>query len=188
MSEEPSVNEEWRTYQKLPAYEVSTLGNVRNAKRKNLLSPFRIEGGSRIVNLYVKGGRRSVRVARMVAETFIPNPQNLPLVGHVDGNTGNDAVENLKWMTRLQISFIPAIRARMGGKMKPVEGTDIVTCTTRTFPSMVDAVAWLKVLGGEKNAAPSHICECCRGRLKTAYGYSWEYVEEEDEYGSVEVD
>ena len=174
------MSEIWKTYAKLPAYEVSTLGNVRNAKRKSLLSPFRIEGGSRIVNLYVKGGRRSVRVARMVAETFLPNPHNLPLVGHVDGNTGNDAVENLKWMTRLQISLIPAIRDRMGRKMKPVEGTDVVTCTTRTFPSMVDAAEWLKSNGCE-NAAPSHICECCHNRLKSAYGYSWEYAEEDEE-------
>lgn len=173
------MSEEWRTYAKLPTYEVSNLGNVRNAKRKKLLSPFIIDGGSRIVNLYVKGGRRSVRVARMVAETFIPNPQNLPLVGHVDGNTGNDVVENLKWMTRIQISFIPAIRARMGGKMKPVEGTNIVTCTTRTFPSMVHAAEWLKDNGCE-NAAPSHICECCHNRLKSAYGFSWSYVDEEE--------
>ena len=172
------MTEEWRTYAKLPAYEVSNLGNVRNAKRKKLLSPFRIEGGSRIVNLYVRGGRRSVRVARMVAETFIPNPQNLPLVGHVDGNTGNDTVENLKWMTRIQISFIPAIRARMGGKMKPVEGTDIVTGETMTFPSMVDAAEWLKDNGHPK-AAASHICDCCLEKLVQAYGHSWKYIKEE---------
>lgn len=171
------MSEVWRTYQKLPTYEVSNLGNVRNAKRKSLLSPFRIEGGSRIVNLYVKGGRRSVRVARMVAETFLPNPQNLPLVGHVDGNTGNDTVENLKWMTRLQISLIPAIRDRMGRKMKPVEGTNIVTGDTMTFPSMVDAAEWLKSNGCE-NAAPSHICECCHGRIKSAYGHSWAFCKE----------
>ena len=174
------MTEVWRTYAKLPTYEVSSLGNVRNAKRKKLLSPFRIDGGSRIVNLYVKGGRKSVRVARMVAETFIPNPQNLPLVGHVDGNTGNDVVENLKWMTRLQISFIPAIRARMGGKMKPVEGTDILTGETRTFPSMVDAADWLKENGHPK-AAPSHICDCCLERLVKAYGYMWRYGEGEED-------
>ena len=48
------MTEEWRTYDRLPAYEVSNLGNVRNAKRKKLLSPFIIDGGSRIVNLYVQ--------------------------------------------------------------------------------------------------------------------------------------
>lgn len=174
------MTEVWKTYAKLPTYEVSSLGNVRNAKRKKLLSPFRIDGGSRIVNLYVKGGRRSVRVARMVAETFIPNPQNLPLVGHVDGNTGNDVVENLKWMTRIQISFLPAIRARMGGKMKPVEGTNILTGETRTFPSMVEAAEWLKENGHPK-AAPSHICDCCIEKLKTSYGYAWSYAEEDEE-------
>lgn len=65
-------------------------------------------------------------------------------------------------------------------RMIPVVATDIVTCTTRTFPSLIDAVTWLQVLGGKKNASPSHICECCRGRLKTAYGYSWEYAEEDE--------
>ena len=181
------MSEVWRTYQKLPTYEVSNLGNVRNAKRKSLLSPFRIEGGSRIVNLYVKGGRRSVRVARMVAETFLPNPQNLPLVGHVDGNTGNDTVENLKWMTRLQISLIPAIRDRMGRKMKPVEGTNIVTGETVTFPSMVDAAEWLRENGHPK-AAASHICDCCLERLVKAYGHTWSYVKEEEDAGSTTCD
>lgn len=180
------MTEEWRTYAKLPAYEVSTLGNVRNAKRKVILSPFRIAGGSRIVNLYINGGRKSVRIARMVAETFIPNPQNLPLVGHVDGNTGNDTVENLKWMTRLQISFIPAIRARMGGKMKSVEGTNIVTGETMTFPSMVDAADWLKDNGHPK-AAASHICDCCLEKLVQAYGFSWSYVKEVED-GSAKAD
>ena len=101
-------------------------------------------------------------------------------MGHVDGNTGNDTVENLKWMTRLQISLIPAIRDRMGRKMKPVEGTNIVTGDTMTFPSMVDAAEWLRENGHPK-AAASHICDCCLDRLVKAYGYVWSYCEGEED-------
>lgn len=48
-------------------------------------------------NLTIKGKKKSIKVHRMVAETFIPNPENLPVVNHKDGNTYNYQVNNLEW-------------------------------------------------------------------------------------------
>lgn len=45
------------------------------------------------------GVRRYYRVSRLVAEAYIPNPNNLPIVNHIDGNKQNDVVANLEWCT-----------------------------------------------------------------------------------------
>ena len=200
MSEEPSVNEEWRkieewkTIEAFPNYAVSNLGRVKRILtctgkpiEDRVLSPYIGWRGARMVNLSDKGRHHSLRIARLVATAFLPNPDRRRVVLHKDGDILNDRLDNLQWVSRQEFPSLSSHGRKISEARKiPVTGTDVVTCATRTFPSLVDAVAWLKVLGGEKNASSSHICECCRGRLKTAYGYSWEYAE--DEYGSDEVD
>ena len=187
MSEDLNIVEEWRTIENYPNYAVSNLGRVKRILtctgkplEDRMLSPYIGWGGARMVNLSDRGCHRSMRISRLVAKAFLPNPDNLQVVLHKDGDILNDRLDNLQWVSRQEFPSISSTGRKISEARKiPVVGTDIVTCTTRTFPSLIDAVAWLKVLGGEKNAAPSHICECCRGRLKTAYGFTWEYVKEE---------
>lgn len=89
-------------------YQVSNLGRVkslartcRNNKgtrpiRERILKPCLTKNGYSIVHLGHRG--RSTRIHRLVAEVFIPNPDNLPVVDHINGKRDDNRVENLRWV------------------------------------------------------------------------------------------
>ena len=81
-------------------YLISPNGYVYSIKRKRNLKPFKNEKGYLIVDLYKDCQRRSVKLHRLVAETFLPNPCGHKEINHKDGNKENNSVENLEWCTR----------------------------------------------------------------------------------------
>lgn len=92
--------EEWRAvpgYEGL--YEVSNIGNVRNVRRNTLLRLSKDCYGYIQVSLYKNGRRTGLRVHRLVAEAFLPNPDNLPQVNHLDEDKTNNRVDNLEFCT-----------------------------------------------------------------------------------------
>lgn len=80
-------------------YEVSTWGRVFNTKTGNFLTPYHHHKGYLRVDLKNGMIRKHFKVHRLVAEAFIPNPENKPQVNHIDGNPGNNSVTNLEWVT-----------------------------------------------------------------------------------------
>ena len=92
--------EEWKNvigYEGL--YEVSNKGNVRNVRRNTLLRLTKTNYGYIQVSLYKNGIRTGLKVHRLVAEVFIPNPDNLPQINHKDEDKTNNNVTNLEWCT-----------------------------------------------------------------------------------------
>ena len=82
-------------------YEVSTTGVVtRNGKIINT----RLRAGYPGYTESINNKQRDVSVHRKVAETYIPNPNNLPCVNHIDGNKENNHVSNLEWVTHKENS------------------------------------------------------------------------------------
>jgi hypothetical protein len=94
------MSEIWRTVPGYDGkYEVSNHGNVRNQKGA-LLKPFPIHQGYLVVDLCHMGKKKHIRLNRLVAETFIPNPDNKPEVNHKNGNKMDNSSENLEWSTK----------------------------------------------------------------------------------------
>ena len=83
-------------------YEVSNLGRVRtNGKRPGLLTLTKQKSGYRYAMIQLSNGKqKNCRVHRLVAEHFLPNPDNMKEVNHKDGNKDNNHVSNLEWCTR----------------------------------------------------------------------------------------
>ena len=80
-------------------YEVSNYGRVRNKKTKKFLTQHDNGNGYLFVCLWVNNKSKREYVHRLVALTFIPNPDNKPTVNHKDEDKQNNYVENLEWMT-----------------------------------------------------------------------------------------
>lgn len=77
-------------------YMVSNLGRVKH-NDKILKATDR---GNGYLTVFIYGKNRYLH--RIVAQAFIPNPENKPQVNHIDGNRSNDCVENLEWVNRLE--------------------------------------------------------------------------------------
>ncbi len=95
--------EEWRDIQGYEGiYKISTCGRILSIKHKDnkILSPRTNSGGYKSVQLCKEGiKRKAFEVQRLVAINFIPNPDNLPCVNHIDSNPLNNNIGNLEWVT-----------------------------------------------------------------------------------------
>ena len=90
--------EEWRA---VPGYEglymVSNIGNVKSLIKNKIIKYFINKKGYRLVSLSKNGIIKKFSVHRLVAQAFIPNPDNLPQVNHKDEDKTNNNVDNLEW-------------------------------------------------------------------------------------------
>lgn len=91
----------WKEYPKNIKYEVSDDGLVKNKERQRILKSNKMKNGYLSVSLRQEDGSyKLVYVHRLVAETYLPNPENKSDVNHKDGNKLNNHLDNLEWATR----------------------------------------------------------------------------------------
>lgn len=173
-------------------YQVSNLGNVRslnrirkNGKKENqfylhkgkTLKPAVQSVGYKFVVLCKNGKSKGYRVHRLVAETFIENPNNYNCINHKDENRLNNCVDNLEWCTiaynntygTKQERHSKAMKKKVGRKINQydLEGNFI-----KQWESIIDAEKYLN-----KKRASTPIYMCCRHKKPTAYGYRWSYAD-----------
>ena len=91
--------EEWKIIERFNNYEVSNLGRVRNIKKNKLMTISKKPNGYCVVKLSKDNVAKECKIHRLVAIAFIPNPENLPMVNHIDEDKTNNHVENLEWCT-----------------------------------------------------------------------------------------
>lgn len=109
------MREEWRPVKGYEdRYEVSNMGVVRSItrvtsygrRRKSKEIYVKTINGYRVVSLF-DGKRRNHKIHRLVADAFIPNPENKPCVDHIDTIRTNNNVNNLRWVTYKENSHNP---------------------------------------------------------------------------------
>ena len=91
--------EMWKTIDGYEDYEVSSWGKVRNRVTGDLISQEKNPKGYMRVSIGAVGKRHHLKVHRLVAAAFIPNPERKPQVNHKDGNNRNNSYTNLEWVT-----------------------------------------------------------------------------------------
>ena len=169
----------WKAHPDIVGIEVSTLGRVRTLDRvtssetmtrftkgrvlKQQLKP----NGYLRVGFYVNGKYVNKSVHRLVAQTFIPNPDNLPQVNHRDCDRANNRVINLDWCTHQEnIAYRDKLgrTAKNNAPKSPVFTINLITLEVSHFCSQHEACRELGVNEGSIN-------KVIKGKLKQTGGF-----------------
>jgi hypothetical protein len=144
-------------------YEVSNFGRVYGIKSGKIVKPYLNNRGYLKVDLYKGGKYKKVFVHRIVAETFLPNPNHYPQVNHKDEDKTNNFIYNLEFCDcRYNIDY------GTGHDRAAEKSKKAVFCIelNKTFKSITEA-------SRDTGICLQSISMCCRGNYKTAGGYHW---------------
>lgn len=144
--------EEWRDVVGWEGlYQVSDDGQVRSLQPHNYMKIKRQSNtkGYLACTLSFKGRKRLVKVHRMVAEAFMPNPDNKPYINHINGNKTDNRVENLEWVTAKE-NTAHAIRTGLMKDLRdvrniPIMALDKVSGKVVEYSSITEAATALGI-------------------------------------------
>lgn len=166
-------------------YQISSKGNIvsKNGKVKSQAID---HGGYCTVWLSKNSVQKCLKVHRLVAQSFIENPENKKTVNHIDGVKTNNCVENLEWATHSE-NIIHAnntgLRKVTDAQRKAASENGKKTCDKNRIRKavyfeangvrieFVSAHEAARYIGG----VASGIIGCCKGRLKKYKGFEWRY-------------
>lgn len=159
-------------------YTVYEDGRIYSKRFKKFLTPKLNWDGYHRVQIWKDNKCKMISWHRIVAETFIPNPEHKPFVNHINGNKTDNRVENLEWCTQ-QENIVHAWTTGLSKvhSNKAVEQISLDGCVIAKFESAMEAMR----ITGVNN---SLICKLCRENdLKhTGGGYKWRYSETSNDY------
>ena len=89
----------WKLLDEFPKYEINRYGVVRNADTHYVIKQRMNPSGYLYVELSEAGCIHTCLVHRLVAKAFIPNPDDLPIVNHIDECCVHNSVDNLEWVS-----------------------------------------------------------------------------------------
>ena len=168
-----------------PDYQITSHGRVFSLKYGKMreLKQCKDKDGYAYLNLYEENKAYLMKVHRLVAQAFIPNPENKTDVNHIDENKTNNHVSNLEWMTHKENCNHGTRNERMSKTLsdgrkkgtnnpmaKSVIGFKIDGCNIKYYKYITES---------EKDGfIPTAICYCCKGKRKSHGGYIWYYADE----------
>ena len=175
-------DDDWSKLYGFPDYAISTSGRLLSYKRGDWreLHPYVSNKGYKYVNLRRNGQTERYYVHRLVADTFIPNPENKRAVNHIDGDKLNNDVSNLEWVTYQEnskhayahgLSYLPDPEIALSKIRTRVVATNMDTGYSREFDSQRDASLALGI-------SPPHLNQALRGSCPHAKRYTFKYLDE----------
>lgn len=190
--------EEWRDIEGYEGlYQISNEGRVkslnyhRRSGEEKIMKARADRYGYMYISLCENGKHKTHKVHRLVANAFIPNPDNLPQVNHKDEDKTNNNIvlnsdgsidedkSNLEWVTAKENSNYGSHGKKIAEALSiPIDMLTKQGEFIRQFPSAKEAEIYLCANGFPK-VSRSHICNCCKGKRKTHCGFKWEYTKKE---------
>ena len=178
----------WKDIDGFNGYQVSNLGQVRSINKTIIYgNGITYNKNGRILKVALDhkgylgvrlGRKKTTKVHRLVAETFIPNPENKPQVNHINGVKTDNRIENLEWVTNSEnhlhrYRFLGHKGSMLGKTGKNCPNSKIVLQIKdgqiiAEFCSITEAMNITKI-------NDSGISACCRGERNTAGGFFWKY-------------
>lgn len=162
------------------SYEIYEDGRIYSYKsRKWLTLKPRQDGYIRVRLVNDNGEIKDLYLHRIIAQTFIPNPENLPCVNHKDENRMNCHKDNLEWCTyEYNINYGSRTERMVQNRIyeTPSSAIQVAKIDKQTgeileiFPSIKEA--------GRKCGSASHINEAAHGKRKSACGFYWKIIEQ----------
>lgn len=174
---ELTSNEIWKDIKGYEGrYQVSNMGNVKSlnynytGKEKNLRARKPNTYNKYMAIELCKNNKKEVFfIHRLVAEAFIQNFKNLPVVNHKDGNKTNNKADNLEWCS-------------YSSNVRHAYDTKLIKLKNRAVSQYGLDGKYIRDWNGVREIqrtlgySSGALCDCCKGRQKTAYGYIWKYA------------
>ncbi len=159
------------------SYPIDTAAKVAQFGLPHYLKPSYSEDGYVRYALSVNGKTKLIPAHRLVLLSFgVPNPENKPMVNHIDNNPSNNYIDNLEWCTHTENM---AHMIKQGRKVTYRGKDHIESKEVHQFDKEMNLIA---IYGSSGEASrktgflSGHIREACRGKLKTYKGFIWKYA------------
>lgn len=167
-------------------YLISNYGRLQTIPRKGtfkipiIRKTFLDKKGYEVCSLVKNKKYKYIKIHRLVAEAFIPNPLNKEQVNHKDGNKQNNCVNNLEWVTNKE-NYEHSIKTGLRDVNKTI---NIMTkIKEKPVNQYTKDNIFIKTWNSEKEASQfynkksSHICDVCKGKRNYALGFIWKYAD-----------
>ena len=154
-------------FKKIKGYEESYLINIKGDIYSNYTGKFLSPAVGKIGYWVVALRNKTHYLHRLIAEHFIPNPDERPCINHKDGNKANNSIDNLEWCTHRE----NIIHAAKTGLMNYQNCEKKIICITtgKSFKSIKEAV-------GQMGIPRKSIYNVLSGKVKATHGYRFRYL------------
>lgn len=152
-------------------------GNNAYFTKQHIISQSTNKGGYLRVRFCLNNGVNMTKlVHRLVAEAFIPNPNNYPFIDHIDGNPANNNAENLRWCTRSMNMLNPITRERNSNARKNKPAPNRRGIVQLKDGKLISTYNSLKEACDKYGLSSGNLSAYCKKLKGTYRGYTWMYL------------